>query len=129
MPGFSSIGWVLLGGGLGSGARFLLQKWASHALGTTFPYGTLLVNIAGCLLIGFFFPFTSRNGLNNPNAQLFLMTGLCGGFTTFSAITFESMVMLQNDRWAAFLLYASASVFLGLIATLAGDWLAKTIIQ
>lgn len=129
MTGFSSIGWVVLGGGLGSAARFLLQKWASYALGTVFPYGTLLVNILGCLLIGFFFPLTTRNGLTNPNSQLFLMTGLCGGFTTFSAITLESMLMLQNDRWAAFLLYVSASIFLGLMATLAGDWLAKTIIQ
>ena len=128
MPELYSIGWVLLGGGLGSAGRFILQRWASLYFGMGFPYGTMLVNIAGSLLIGFFFQWSEKSPLLNENTRLFLMTGLCGGFTTFSAITLESMMLMQEQKWPILFLYIFLTLVLGITATLSGYWLAKTII-
>lgn len=128
MPELYSIGWVLFGGGLGSAGRFILQRWASSYFGMGFPYGTMLVNIAGSLLIGFFFQWSEKSPLLNENTRLFLMTGLCGGFTTFSAITLESMMLMQEQKWPTLFLYIFLTIVLGITATLSGYWLAKTII-
>ena len=116
---------VAIGGGAGSVLRFLAQKWISLGPLPKLPIGTMTVNVMGCLLIGLLFGWFSKNPATTPDWKLFLMTGLCGGFTTFSAFTLESMVLLESSRWTSFLLYVSGSVILGILATGAGYWFTK----
>lgn len=105
---------VGLGGAAGSMLRYLCQR----SLNMSFPYGTLLVNILGCLLIGLLWGAFNRN--IDEQKKLLLITGFCGGFTTFSALTAEGIQMLMGHRWLVFALYISISVATGLIATYAG---------
>jgi fluoride exporter len=111
---------VGLGGAAGSVLRFLCQKWISSITSLSFPLGTFLVNIAGCFLIGLFFSYATKHSYFNYNMQLLLMTGLCGGFTTFSAFTLEGMGLIREDKIGLFLLYIGGSVILGLLATWVG---------
>lgn len=111
---------VGLGGGIGSMARYLCQRWFADNYPHHFPWGTFAVNITGCLLIGIFWGLTFKSFTGNENWKLFLMTGLCGGFTTFSAFTLEGIGLLKEQRLALFFSYAIASVVLGLAATYAG---------
>jgi CrcB protein len=111
---------VGLGGGFGSMARYLCQKWAASVYPHAFPWGTFAVNIIGCLAIGIFWGLTFKSFTANENWKLFLMTGLCGGFTTFSAFTLESIGLIREQKLALFFLYAAASVIAGLLATYTG---------
>jgi CrcB protein len=105
---------VGLGGAAGSILRYLLQR----SLNATFPYGTLLVNIAGCLLIGLLWGIFTRH--IDEQKRLLLVTGFCGGFTTFSTFTYEGVQMLMENRWMIFVLYTFLSVVAGLLATYVG---------
>lgn len=111
---------VALGGGAGSVLRFLCQKWIGSIVNYSYPIGTLVINITGCFLIGVFFSIALKNSSFNSQWQLLLMTGLCGGFTTFSAFTLDGMNLLKQDKTGLFFLYIGASVLLGLLATWAG---------
>jgi len=114
-----------LGGGAGSILRYTIQKLIPpHSL-TSFPTGTFLVNIAGCFLIGFFWGLFSRSSDVNDEIKLLLMTGLCGGFTTFSAFTLEGIGLLKENKTTLFVVYIFGSVLLGLLATLLGIRLIK----
>ncbi|MDB5197559.1 MAG: putative fluoride ion transporter CrcB [Flaviaesturariibacter sp.] len=107
---------VGFGGAAGSILRYLCQR----PLNTDgFPYGTLAVNIVGCLIIGILWAFFSRTNVQETT-RLLLMTGFCGGFTTFSAFTYEGVQMLTQGRLIPFVLYTSISVIVGLVATFAG---------
>ena len=116
---------VALGGSLGSVARYLSHKYISSLSSHPFPTGTLLVNIIGCLLIGVFYGISVKQNYLTPEFRLLLMTGFCGGFTTFSAFTLEGMNLLQQQRVFLFLLYFAASVTIGLAATYLGYWIAS----
>jgi CrcB protein len=105
---------VAVGGAAGSVLRYGFQK----ALNTQFPAGTLCVNIAGCFLIGWLWAI-SLKGLNDE-MRLLLMTGFCGGFTTFSAFTLESVQLMMNGRWMAFSAYTTSSLVCGILATYFG---------
>jgi fluoride exporter len=107
---------VAVGGAAGSVLRFLCQRALNNP---HFPYGTLAVNVAGCLLIGILFGFFQKAMLSSP-IYLLLVSGFCGGFTTFSAFTQESIVLLTQQRWTLFLFYVLGSVTAGLLATFAG---------
>ena len=111
---------VGLGGSLGSIARYLCQRWTLRVFPHSFPLGTFAVNVAGCFLIGLFWGMTFRTFQTNENWKLFLMTGICGGFTTFSAFTLEGIALLKEQRPGLFLLYLGGSVVVGLVATYAG---------
>lgn len=111
---------VALGGSLGSVARYLCQRWAGIAFPTHFPWGTFAVNVIGCFAIGIFWGISFKSFESNEHWKLFLMTGLCGGFTTFSAFTLEGIGLIREQRLALFFSYVAASVLLGLIATYAG---------
>ncbi len=104
------------GGAAGSMIRFLLQRYinTSH-----YPFGTLAANVGGCLLIGILMGLLAKDLITEQN-RLLLMTGFCGGFTTFSSITMESFSLWEQNRWAAFAGYIFLSVGLGLLATFAG---------
>jgi crcB protein len=105
---------VGIGGSIGSILRYLLQrKFNAH-----FPYGTLLVNLLGCLLIGLLWGLFTRHV--DEHKRLLFVTGFCGGFTTFSTFTHEGIQMLMEDRWPTFFLYVLSSVIIGLAATYFG---------
>ena len=111
---------VGLGGGLGSMARYACQKWVADNYAPHFPWGTFAVNITGCLAIGIFWGLAFKSFAVNESWKLFLMTGLCGGFTTFSAFTLEGIGLIREQRLALFFSYVGASVVLGLLATYIG---------
>jgi fluoride exporter len=108
------------GGGIGSIARYLCSKWITGLYPAAFPAGTFIVNITGCFFIGLFFGLTIKSTGFTNDWRLLLMTGLCGGFTTFSAFTLEGIQLLKQDKAGLFFLYLSGSVVLGLLATYAG---------
>lgn len=116
---------VGLGGGIGSIARYLCQRWFALNYLHPVPWATLTVNIVGCLLIGIFWGLSFRSFENNESWKLFLMTGLCGGFTTFSAFTLEGIGLLKEQKLILFFGYVAASVILGFFAT----WLGMRIIK
>lgn len=116
---------VAAGGALGSIARYLCSRWISTAYPHAFPWGTFAVNIAGCFLIGLFWALFSKESTWNSEAKLLLMTGLCGGFTTFSAFTLEGISLLKDNKTVLLLLYTGASVLTGLLATYTGIKLVK----
>jgi CrcB protein len=116
---------VGLGGGLGSMARYLCQRWSANIFIHPIPWGTLAVNITGCLLIGIFWGLSFRGFDNNEQWKLFLMTGICGGFTTFSAFTLEGIGLLREDKLFLFFGYVIGSVVVGLLATYAGMKLTR----
>ena len=111
---------VGLGGGIGSMARYLCQRGTYAIYPYHFPWGTFAVNIIGCLLIGIFWGISFRSFESNENWKLFLMAGLCGGFTTFSAFTLEGIGLIREQRLVLFFSYVAASVLLGLLATYIG---------
>lgn len=123
--------WMLIfaGGGIGSLLRYLVSRWVSGTFVSIFPYGTFLVNITGCFMIGFFvFYFTEvRFGEASTPWRLFLVTGLCGGYTTFSSFSFENAELIENHQVFIFLAYTFASLLLGLLATYTGILLARNI--
>ena len=112
---------VGLGGFAGSVLRYLVGRW----LGGGFPWGTMTVNVAGCLLIGLLYAFAERGNLSSPGLRLLLMAGFCGGFTTFSAFMSDNIAMLRAGEFLPFALYTVGSVLLGLGAVWLGWWLAK----
>lgn len=111
---------VGLGGGAGSMLRYLCQKWVYQFYPHPFPWGTLLVNIVGCFLIGIFYEVSEKTSLFTPEWRLLLTTGFCGGFTTFSAFAFENLNLVRSGDMTYFLLYIAASVVAGIAAVLAG---------
>jgi len=116
---------VGLGGASGSMLRYAVQKIFQVQIAAAFPTGTLLVNIAGCFLIGILWSLVSRSLTWNDEMKLLLMTGFCGGFTTFSAFTLEGIGLLKENKAALFFIYLTASVVGGLLATFIGIRIAK----
>jgi len=116
---------VGLGGGIGSMARYCCQRWFTVHYLHPVPWATLTVNIVGCFLIGIFWGLSFRSFESNENWKLFLMTGLCGGFTTFSAFTLEGIGLLKEQKLFLFFGYVAASVIVGFFAT----WLGMRIIK
>ena len=116
---------VGLGGAVGSMLRYGVQRILQVQGTASFPTGTLLVNIAGCFLIGILWSIVSRSLTWNEEMKLLLMTGFCGGFTTFSAFTLEGIGLLKENKTSLFFIYLTASVVGGLLATFIGIRIAK----
>ncbi len=112
---------VMAGGALGSGARLWVSGWLAGRYGETFPVGTLVVNITGCLLIGLFMGLTGPDGalLVSPLTRQFVAIGLLGGFTTFSTFSLQTVNLLGDGQW----LYALLNIVISLAACLAAVWL------
>ncbi|MES2774922.1 MAG: fluoride efflux transporter CrcB [Bacteroidota bacterium] len=118
---------VALGGMLGSALRYVVSVLINSrtATVTVIPWGTFGVNIIGSLIIGLVFGYSMRNPGFEQNWRVFLATGVCGGFTTFSALSNESYLLLKEQQYAPLLLYIAASLVLGIGATALGYWVAK----
>lgn len=116
---------VALGGSAGSVLRYLCQRWVYQFYPHPFPWGTLIVNIAGCFLIGVFYSMSEKSSLLTPEWRLLLTTGFCGGFTTFSAFAFENLTLLRSGDVTYFILYILVSVVLGIASVLGGITLIK----
>lgn len=114
--------WVAIGGAIGSMARHWSTAVGNALFGAAFPWGTLLINIIGSFVIGFFFAITGPDGrFDAPiSARLFVMTGICGGYTTFSAFSLQTLTLLQDGAWLRGGSYVVASMVLCLIAVWAG---------
>ena len=112
---------VFLGGGVGSVLRYLVGLWIGSA---AFPWATFAVNALGSLAIGLFGGWAARFGWGEA-LRLSLTVGLCGGFTTFSTFSKESLALIEGGSYGLFTLYAAGSVSLGIAATALGLWLAK----
>ena len=110
---------VVFGGGIGAGSRYLLGGWVHGQLGNGFPWGTFAVNALGSLMIGLVFGLAQRGSLP-PAATLFLAVGVLGGFTTFSAFSYETMRLLANGSVGASFLNVAGQFAVGLVAVYAG---------
>jgi fluoride exporter len=114
-----------LGGFLGSVTRYVTAKFVDDKLSPIFPYGTLMVNIIGSFLLGMIYVFALRKTGLTENGRLFLGVGFCGGFTTFSAFALENFNLMQEKLVGTAMLYISLSVAGGILALLAGIWMAR----
>ncbi len=85
-----------------------------------FPFGTFVVNITGCFLIGVFYAFAEKGNIGSSELRLLLMTGICGGYTTFSTFSLDNMILLKSGNYLYFFLYAIGSLVIGLLATYLG---------
>lgn len=108
------------GGFVGSVARYYVSKLNLQIDLLSIPVGTLLVNVAGSLLIGFLAGIADKSPLLTMELRLLLMVGLCGGFTTFSTFSSENLVLIQNGQFFSVILYSGLSVFLGFTAAYVG---------
>ncbi|MCX6303456.1 MAG: fluoride efflux transporter CrcB [Bacteroidetes bacterium] len=109
------------GGFLGTVSRFLVSRYFQNLFFSAFPFGTFIVNVTGCLLIGMIFGFSQKGNILTPEWRMFLTVGFCGGFTTFSTFASENLALLKDGNFFYFALYAGLSVFLGLLATYVGN--------
>ena len=111
---------VAAGSALGGVLRFLMVPWAQRFFSAGFPGGTLVVNIAGSLVIGLVIRLAGEPAIISPEARVFLTVGICGGFTTFSAFSIENLELLQTGQWGRAGVYVVASVTLCVLAAFAG---------
>ncbi|HVV02375.1 MAG TPA: fluoride efflux transporter CrcB [Verrucomicrobiae bacterium] len=112
---------VAIGGALGSVARYWVSGVIADRLGSSFPWGTFLVNVTGCFAIGFFAALTAAGGRwsASPHTRVWFMTGVCGGYTTFSSFSLQTLNLAQEREW----LYAGGNAVGSLVCCLAGVWL------
>ena len=115
-----------VGGCLGAQARFGLSNWAAKRWGTTFPYGTLIINVSGSLLLGLFMALAGQAVLTDPAYRWLIAVGFCGGYTTFSTYCYETLTMLREGRWrVGGLANWLGSYLLGLAGAWLGLWLGS----
>ena len=117
--------WIALGSALGGAGRYWCAEAAARLLGETFPWGTFFVNVAGSLIIGFVATMTGAGGhwLMPVDVRLFLMVGVCGGFTTFSAFSLQTFALIREGAWVA----VAGNVLGSLLLCLVGVWLGHVL--
>jgi CrcB protein len=118
---------VAVGGAAGASLRYLAASMTHSLLGHAFPYGTLLVNVTGSLLIGYLVVLLPESGSHASTLRLLLITGLLGGFTTYSAFSIETLTLLQEQQLMKAGLNIALTVVSCLLAVWVGYWLARTL--
>jgi len=118
---------ISLGAIVGANARYLLSRFAAKELGPVFPYGTLFINIAGSVIVGFFVIWTTERVLADPRWRLLVVVGFCGSFTTFSSYAFETMAYFEQGQWLLMCSNILSNNILCLVGALAGMALARVI--
>ena len=116
---------IALFGALGTLARYGLQGVVQVRMGSTFPYGTLLINLTGCFLLGLIGQFTLNRIVISPDWRVAIAVGFFGGYTTFSSFGWETAKMLEDGEWLRASTYVGASVVFGLLLSIAGIRLAN----
>lgn len=121
--------WIALGGALGTTARYWLSGVVAHTIGETFPWGTLIINVTGSFVIGFFGALTGPDGrvFVGSTARQFVMTGMCGGYTTFSSFSLQTLNLMNDGDWFRAGANIGFSVLLCMIAVWTGALLAGSI--
>lgn len=114
------------GGAAGSIARFLSQQLIARYYPSSFPWGTLIVNITGCFIIGVIYAFGEKGNLLSPDMRLLLATGFCGGFTTFSTFAYENISLMREGELLYTFLYIAASIIIGFLAAYVGVLIVKS---
>jgi fluoride exporter len=111
---------IFFGGGLGSVIRFMMGRWINSQHSSSFPFGTLVVNITACAVLGCTIGLADQKQLISPAARIFWTIGFCGGYSTFSTFSAETLVLIQNGLTLSAVLYILLSLLLCLAATFAG---------
>jgi CrcB protein len=119
--------WISLGAVLGANLRYLLSKIAARLSDSSFPYSTLIINISGSLLLGFFLAWTTERVLANPLWKWLVAIGFCGSYTTFSSYAYETMAYFEQGHWTLFATNILANNLLCLGAVLVGAMIARAI--
>jgi fluoride exporter len=117
--------WIALGAVVGASARYFLSTYIGRHFSTVFPYGTLLINITGSLILGFFLVYATERVLLDPRWRLLVAVGFCGSYTTFSSYAFESFALMEQGQWLLMGLNILSSNALCLAGVLAGAALAR----
>ena len=108
------------GGFIGSVMRYLVQVYVEKGLMSTFPYGTLLANVAGSFIIGMVFALAEKGSLLSAEWRIFLAVGVCGGFTTFSSFAYNNFTMIKENSFGQLFWNVGGSLFLGILAVYLG---------
>jgi fluoride exporter len=120
---------LIIGSGsfIGGISRFLASRFFQHTFISSFPFGTFMVNIIGCFLIGLFYGISEQSNYISSELRMFLTVGFCGGFTTFSTFASENLALLKDGSIMHFALYTGLSVFLGILVAYLGNLIIKII--
>jgi fluoride exporter len=116
---------VALGAVFGANLRYIISRYAAKVLGPVFPYGTLIINVAGSFIVGWFVIWSTERVLLDPRWRLLVVVGFCGGFTTFSSYAFESMAYFEQGQWRLMVINIVANNLLCLLAAVAGMAVAR----
>ena len=108
------------GGFIGSVMRYLVQYYMEKTLASTFPYGTIIANVAGSFIIGIVFALAEKGNLMSAEWRIFLAVGICGGFTTFSSFAYNNFTMINERAWSSLFLNVGGNLFLGILAVYLG---------
>jgi CrcB protein len=119
---------VAVGAAAGGVSRYYLSVAVQQRLGATFPWGTLVINVTGSLLLGFLMRYALATPSVSAEMRLLLTTGFCGGYTTFSTFSYETAILLEDGQYERAAAYALASVLVALLATFCGFILARELI-
>jgi CrcB protein len=117
--------WIAFGAVVGASARYLISGYVAKVFPSSFPYGTLVINVSGSLLLGFFLVWTGERVLVDPRWRLLIAIGFCGSYTTFSSYAFETFGLFEQGQWLLMGLNVITSNVLCLISVLAGAALAR----
>ncbi len=118
---------LVIAGGLGALSHYALCSWIHGQTGNGFPWGTMAVNVLGCLLFGLLWTLAEERFLVPRSVSFIILTGFVGSFTTFSTMTFETLNLIKTSSWLSAILYMGVGQILGIVAAVAGIEVAKTI--
>jgi fluoride exporter len=118
---------ISLGAIFGANARWLISRYAARVIGPVFPYGTLIINVSGSFIVGFFMIWATERVLLDPRWRLLIVVGFCGAFTTFSSFAFETVAYFEQGQWLLMSLNFLSNNVLCLLFALAGMALARAL--
>lgn len=119
--------WITIGAVAGANLRFAVSRWAMKYLSPSVPYGTLIINVSGSFILGFFLVWTSERVLADPRWRALIAVGFCGAYTTFSSYSFETLTLVEQGHYGLAAANFVANNGIGLTAALAGAVLARAV--
>lgn len=116
---------VFIGSGVGGSLRFVISRLLASFIASAYPWGTFVVNVLGCFIIGLVNGWFNNGSIPDTNVKLLLTVGFCGGFTTFSSFMNENLTLLRADNFPIFIAYSALSLILGMLSLWLGYYLSK----